>query len=381
MQFLKILIILFISISAPVYAAPIEKSSEKEIPHATGSTLSKLTVRVSNNEISVAESLDMTIEVIEPDGTSADFPTFNELGFATDFTERSQRFRVTDISELTSEELADGSTLIKQQYTLEPWLSGDYAILPIMVAFHEKESGASSSDTTTSPQSQWQAPLLSLMTDGIRVKVTPLPDDRHDLSDLLGQVDLDRASLLEKERRTENKSDEELRREEDEKNEAASALQKRRFPWWIIWVLLAIMVVIPVGWYLGRKKIKKFLAKKRVPPHLEALQAFEDLHKKQLLKNGMIKEFYYELSYIIRRYIGGRFSISADKQTTEEFFLQLLQNNPFDKKTEQILHDFADLADTVKYSLFRPEGRLGAESFQIARSFVDSTKPSPEESK
>jgi hypothetical protein len=372
-----IIITLLLSLSFSIaYAGPIEKNSEKETPGIASGAVSKLTVRVNGSEISVAESLDLTIEVIEPAGVTAELPSFNELGFATDFTERSQRFRVTDISELVREKQADGSNILTQHYTLEPFLSGDYAILPIMVTFHNSDQ-----ETDVSQLSKWRTPLLSLMTDGIRVKVTPLPADRRDLSDLLGQVDLEQANLLDKERRTENKSDQELRREEEEKNETASALKERRFPWWIIWVLLFIIAAVPIGWYLGRKKIKKFLAKKRIPPHLEALSAFDELKKRGLLQKGMIKEFYYELSYILRRYIGGRFNISADKQTTEEFFQQLLKNNPFDKMAEQILRDFAELADTVKYSLFRPDSHLGDESFQIAKSFVNNTKPSAEESK
>lgn len=383
MQLYKLLILLILIPASLTNAAPIEKSSEKEIPQSSGVVAGKLTVRASSGEISVAESLALTIEVIEPKGTEAVFPTFNELGFATDFSERSQRFRVTDISKLTRKELSDGSMQITQNYTLEPWLSGDYAILPIMVTFHEKESestpsAAGSKKEDSALSSSWRVPLLSLMTDGIRVKVDPLPADRHDLSDLMGQVDLDQATLLDKKRRTEDKSDEELRREEEQKNEAAAALQERRFPWWVIWVLLAGMVVAPIGWYLGRKKIKKFLAKKKAPPHVQALKAFDDLHKKDLLRKGMIKEFYYELSFILRRYIGGQFGIFADKQTTEEFFQELLLNNPFDKMAEQILRDFAELADTVKYSLFRPDSNLGNESFQIARAFVDNTKPSEE---
>lgn|GEM_PF-2210734 len=387
-QFFQIVLILLLLLPLSVaLAAPIEKSSEREVPQSSDGAAGKLTVRVSASEISVAESLDMAIEVVEPEGTVAGFPTFNDLGFATDFTERSQRFRVTDISELAREKQADGSTLIKQHYTLEPWLSGDYAILPIMVSFHDKKADANEADIASaqeadsSGRTQWRLPLFTLMTDGIRVKVTPLPADRHELSDLLGQIDLEQEKLIEKERRTENKSDEELRREKEEQKEAAQALQERRFPWWIIWGLLVVMVVLPAGWYLSRKKIKKFLAPKRVPPHLEAQLAFDNLQKKGLLQQGMVKEYYYELSYILRRYIGGRFHILADRQTTEEFFQQLLLDNPFDRQAEQILRDFADLADTVKYSLFRPESRLGEESLQIARSFVENTKPLAEEDK
>ncbi len=45
---------------------------------------------------------------------------------------RSQRFRVTNISEVSKTTLTDGGQHLQQTYTLEPWLSGDYAILFIL---------------------------------------------------------------------------------------------------------------------------------------------------------------------------------------------------------------------------------------------------------
>jgi hypothetical protein len=224
-------------------------------------------------------------------------------------------------------------------------------------------------------------PIFSLMTDGIRVTVAPLPEERQELSDILGQADLKTKDISEKERRTENKSDEELRREEEDKKEAAMALRKRPFPWWVVGVLCGLLALAPIVWFLGRTKVKEWRAAKAVPPHLKALQEFDQLYKKGLLEKGHMKEFYYELSFILRKYIGGRYQLYADRQTTEEFFQQLLLHNPFDPRSEQILRDFSDLADTVKYSLYQPETDLALKSLDIARSFVENTRPQEEESK
>jgi hypothetical protein len=375
----RALFLFFLLLPASVsYAAPIEKASQKEVQLPTGPATGKLTVTVSAAEMSVAESLTLTIAVEEPKGTAARLPSFDELGFATDFTERSQRFRVTDISPVSETMLADGGRQLKQTYVVEPWLSGDYALLPIMVSFYQNDS---SEKTASKSEFQWPMPLFSLMTDGIRVTVSPLPPDRRELSDLLGQADLKAENLLPKERRTENKSDEELKRQEEDKKEAAMALHERRFPWWIVWILLGMIVLAPLVWYLGRTKLKEYFAAKTIPPHIKALQDFDRLIQKDLLKKGLVKEFYYELSFILRTYIGGRYNLFADRQTTEEFFQQLLSDNPFDAMSEQILRDFSDLADTVKYSLYRPQTDLALKSLHIARSFVESTKPHEEESK
>ena len=128
-----LIVFLLLFLAATAFAAPIEKTSQKEIQLPTGPAVGKLTVTVSASEITVAESLTLTLSIEAPTGTSAHLPTFTELGFATDFTERSQRFRVTNISEVIETALADGGQHLEQTYTLEPWLSGDYALLPMLL--------------------------------------------------------------------------------------------------------------------------------------------------------------------------------------------------------------------------------------------------------
>ena len=79
------------------------------------------------------------------------------------------------------------------------------------------------------------------------------------------------------------------------------------------------------------------------------------------------------------KYIGNRFHIYAENQTTEEFFSALLVKNPFDHPTETILRKFSEHSDNVKYSLYRPGKETAEDSFKIAKSFVDTTKLTEEE--
>ena len=45
---------------------------------------------------------------------------------------------------------------------------------------------------------------------------------------------------------------------------------------------------------------------------------------------------------------------------------------------EETLRTFSDHADTVKYSLFRPDPEKADDSFGIARTFVDNTRQAEE---
>ncbi len=370
---------IILCLAAPAWAAPVEKRGEKSHEGVVG----VVTVTAGEKEISVADSLTLTVEIMAPPGYTARAPEFEEYGFSTSFNERSQRFRVTDMSEVETTAALDGGAVLRQKFTLEPWLSGDYSILPLMVSFYKdpERSGDSESEAETTagtPDEELAMPAFSVMTDGFRIDVTPLSEERKELADLFGQSDYKMEKLTRRERRKEEMSDEELRRWEEQAREEAMALKKRRFPMWIVWTLLGVGAAAALVWVGKRKKIHQLFTSPPLPPHEIAFRALRELKEKNLPGAGMIKEYYYELSYILREYIGGRFGIRAVNQTTEEFFHHLLRSNPFDDGVEAILREFSDKADTVKYSLHRPD-RLQADSaFQTAKSFIAETKQEPE---
>ena len=370
-----ILISVIISFPSILPADPV--SQEASIEHE--GVVGKVRVTASEREITISESITLKLEVTIPKGYTAQLPSMEEFGFSTDFSERSKRFRPTDVKEAEMTLLDDGSKHVVQEYTLEPWLSGNYSILPIMISFfREKKETASIADPEAG-MNDLDIPSFNVMTDGFRIAVNPMPEGRKELSDLFGQSDYSLEKLVKRKRRKDDKSDEELKREEEDRKASAIALKQREFPWWIIWTLLSVMVLFPAYWFIGRKKIKELLDARKIPAHEIAYQEFLKLVRKNLLEQGKIKEFYYELSFILRKYIGNRFHIYAENQTTEEFFSALLVKNPFDHPTETILRKFSEHSDNVKYSLYRPGKETAEDSFKIAKSFVDTTKLTEEE--
>ena len=76
-------------------------------------------------------------------------------------------------------------------------------------------------------------------------------------------------------------------------------------------------------------------ATSKVPPekaHEKALRLLKELEARQLWQSGRIKEYYSELSDIVRIYLEERFSIPAMEQTTDELLALLKKQN--DSRTE-----------------------------------------------
>ena len=352
-----------------VWAEPVSREAKKEHDGVTGS----VRVLVDAGSISVSESLTMTVEVTIPAGYNAELPVFSDYGFALDFSDRSSRFRPTDVGVEKTALQPDGSTIKHQSFTLEPWLSGDYSIPPLMIGFF-KDTGEEANSNDELAAMIGPIPDFSVITNAVRVKVEPLAEGRRALVDIYQQSDYKQKVLKKRVRRQEDKSEEELKREEDHQQQAAMALTQRSFPWWLLWTVLGVSAVAAGIWFFGRRRIAELLSPGRRHAHEIAYAALAELASKNLPENGKVKEFYYELSYILREYLGNRYQLFAVNQSTEEFLQSLTANNPFDASAEGTLRDFAELADTVKYSRHRPDSTVAEKSFGVAQSFVDTTK-------
>jgi hypothetical protein len=144
-----------------------------------------------------------------------------------------------------------------------------------------------------------------------------------------------------------------------------------------LWLLLAAAVLI-VAIFAARhylRKLKKaFQPPPPIPPYEEALRALTSLDAKQYPLKGMIREYAFELSEILKRYIERRFNINAAEFTTEEMFAWL-GISPLDKELKISMEWFFRAADPVKFAKFLPDqdtiGRFGTE----VRGFIEATKP------
>lgn len=157
------------------------------------------------------------------------------------------------------------------------------------------------------------------------------------------------------------------------------------FDWVPDWVLdfwwLIIIVILAVGAFIyAMRRYKKqgsLLPKKPEPtPFEEAMSSLSQLKEQKLWEQGMEKEYYTDLTEILRRYLYRRFGINAIEMTSRQI-LHALSKNEETKDKRTYFRKILDMADFVKFAKVRPLPDDNVASYDNAVRFVQETKPVP----
>lgn len=135
--------------------------------------------------------------------------------------------------------------------------------------------------------------------------------------------------------------------------------------WWFrnqgyFYVGLAVIVFMIGLYFLFRNKKEPVQKKKIViPPYVEATKELKNLEKKELWQKNKVKQYYSELTDIVRKYIGDELMIQALETTTDEMMNLLKAENKqqklgLDKETLETLKDLLSQADFVKFAKQKP---------------------------
>jgi hypothetical protein len=152
------------------------------------------------------------------------------------------------------------------------------------------------------------------------------------------------------------------------------------FDYFVLFTVLASVILIGTMVFFGYRLYKKrketgYLIRPPEPPrpaHEIALEAIEALIKKDLIAEGLIKEFYIEISEIIRRYIEGRFFIPALEETSSEI-LRELKNQDIDEEIQIHAKEFLELSDLVKFAKYKPVDEENQKIISLSKEFIEAT--------
>ena len=151
------------------------------------------------------------------------------------------------------------------------------------------------------------------------------------------------------------------------------------------WIGVAMLILIIAGlvyYYLKRKKLQPPVVATRlkttIPPYEAAIEALETLRMKKLWQSGRIKEYYSELTDIVREYIELRYPVRALEMTTSEINAALRQTEVTATAREK-LNQVLILADLVKFAKEQPMPVENEQSLNLCTEFVMETKPRKEE--
>lgn len=271
-----------------------------------------ITVEPNPARVDVARDFEVTVTAVAPSGTTLAMP---------DLRDRFGGFSVAE--DFAEEPLAgdDGSTTYVSRWRLVPKpCEKVYRLAPFVVTL--LRNGTPSGSFYTAPVYFDGPPAREAVTGGIEV------DPKKDLPPLSWR--LVRIVAL---------------------------------------VLLAVAAVIAAVWWTVRKILQK-IKEHRMSPIERAMLELDRLLKKGLPGRGRYKDFYVELTMVVRRYVQRQHDVRAPNLTTEEFFDATRNSPTFPKSTLDLLIDFLRKADMVKFAGVEATPEIASEAADSARSYV-----------
>ena len=147
-----------------------------------------------------------------------------------------------------------------------------------------------------------------------------------------------------------------------------------------IYGLIALIILSLVVWYIvwyvrnkwqGRGREVKPAPK--LPPHVIAIKALDELRNRKLWQNGKHKLYYSTLTEILRLYIEGRWAVGALEMTSDEI-ISALRDVDIKHDSRSNLISILRTADMVKFAKALPEAEENEQLFNYAYYFVENTK-------
>jgi len=154
---------------------------------------------------------------------------------------------------------------------------------------------------------------------------------------------------------------------------------KPYFSWF--YLLVGCLILLISLYFLFQKKAAKKKAKKEsIPAYQEAIEKFTHLDEKDLLENEQIKEYYIELTEIIRVYLGKEVEVHTLEATTDELIALIQHQNAaknigITKDSLQELQLFLQHADFVKFAKLRPSLGEIQNDRNSAAAMLEAMKP------
>jgi len=151
-------------------------------------------------------------------------------------------------------------------------------------------------------------------------------------------------------------------------------MKEKRSVWLWLAPLLAVLAIAVAIILRRRRRSNRPQAIIVIPAHEWADNAITKLVAEDLPGRGMIQEFHYRISAILRGYIERRYGLLAREMTTEEFLAAAASDPRFDLAASGELDRFQRACDMVKYAKHHATAADGESLLQTTRVFVAQTR-------
>jgi hypothetical protein len=299
-----------------------EKVQEKNLVKNYNVGPINLDLILNKTELTIAETLQLKLVVKIKKEYEVQFPSFGE---------KLNQFQIRDYNYHQPKLVDKDHIKVSTAYWLDPYLSGEYSIPSLKVKFWTTEEG--------------QDKAHEIETEEVKITVKSLlPKDYKALSikDIKGPLTPPSHTLIT-----------------------------------TLIILGALLIVGATTWFIvySRKRREKAIEIKTISAHEAAFERLKQLVARKLIEDHQIKEFYYSISDILREYIEDRFNLRAPEQTTEEFLGNLREKEDlFSAKQKEILVDFLNHCDLVKFAKLEPAKREIQKTFDSCKEFIMATQ-------
>jgi hypothetical protein len=291
----------------------------------------RLTVEASPRQVRVGDPVNVNLMVETPDEYEVRFPEAEDFGEPGAMATR----RVAMPPAASPEPRPSATGLAwRRTFTIEPLVSGTLEIPSLVVKVGRRPTGPETRPAFD--QELVSAPLklevISALTAGDR------PERPRDIT----------GTLLP---------------------------SRSPMPAWKRGLILATAVASLAGAYAAYRAVRRRARRPPPPvlPEVWALRALAELGTYDWLEPARVREYYYRLTEIVRRYIEMKFGLAAPEMTTEEFLRALARDRqalPYDAGR---LGQFLEACDFVKYAALHPRREDAESALSTARAFVHAT--------
>ena len=152
----------------------------------------------------------------------------------------------------------------------------------------------------------------------------------------------------------------------------------------LLYWLIPILLLAAIAWYFFRKKKLKEAQEIELPPYEEALVSLKKLDESNLLNRNRSKDYYSQLTEIVKRYLDREIDETALECTSDELIerLQLHKdagNFDFNQETIQKLDQILKRADLAKFAkLELAQVQASADRNDIEEFITDTHEAVPE---
>lgn len=139
-------------------------------------------------------------------------------------------------------------------------------------------------------------------------------------------------------------------------------------------VLIIAIIVLLLMRFVFNKKVTILPEAPEVvlPAHVVALQKLEQIKTEKIWQQGQIKQFYTDITDVIREYLSGAYGINAMEMTTDEIVALVKKNKDLDE-IRLVLKDMLELSDLVKFAKFVPLENENEKAVLDAFMIVEKT--------